>query len=115
MATSPHERVAIDQAEAGMVLADDLLDGQGAVLLPQGAVLTDATLAGLRRRGIGHCTIVRAPPEDGDGAGGAAARAAQAPLRERQLARLHYLFRHTADQEANATLLQLLTDYRNRE
>jgi hypothetical protein len=113
MATSPHVRIAIDQAGAGMVLADDLLDSQGAVLLPQGVTLTDATLAGLRRRGVGHCTIVGAAPGHDDGAdGGAAARAA---LRERQLARLGHLFRHTADQEANATLLQLLTDYRNRE
>jgi len=34
----------IDQAEAGMVLADALRDAAGGVLLPQGATLTAAML-----------------------------------------------------------------------
>lgn len=105
--------IAIGQAAAGMVLARDLLDQHGAVLLPQGAVLTDASLASLRRRGVDHCTIERA--EASDHADGAAVQAARTAARERQLARLRHLFRHSAEHEANATLLQLLTDYRNRE
>ncbi|MBA5686761.1 hypothetical protein [Rugamonas apoptosis] len=119
MDQSPHLRIAIDQAAAGMILADDLLDAHGAVLLPHGATLTDATLASLRRRGVGHCTVEHAAcGEDADGAqalSSQAGQAARAALRERQLARLQHLFRHSAGYEANATLLQLLTDYRNRE
>lgn len=129
-----HLNIALDQAEAGMVLADDLLDSHGAVLLPQGAILTDATLASLRRRGVAHCSIVYAGTAGqaggADGDAGATAQAAhavpavheagaateaRAALRAQQLARLRHLFRHNADHEANATLLQLLTDYRNRE
>jgi hypothetical protein len=103
-------RIAIEQAGAGMVLAADLLDGHGSVLLPQGTALTASALASLRRRGVDYCTV-----EQAAGGNGAADQAARARQREHQLARLQHLFRHCADQEANATLLQLLTDYRNRE
>lgn len=119
MDQSTHLRIAIDQAAAGMVLAADLLDAHGAVLLPHGATLTDATLASLRRRGVDHCTVEpAADAADADGAPSPSAlaeQAARAALRERQLARLQHLFRHSAGYEANAMLLQLLTDYRNRE
>ncbi|MBA5636026.1 hypothetical protein H3H37_03050 [Duganella sp. LX20W] len=122
MEPSSASHIAIEQAGAGMVLAADLRDSHGAVLLPQGAILTDATLASLRRRGVAQCTVVRATDGlDGDdendkgGDGSAAASAARAAARAAQLARLQHLFRHTATHEANATLLQLLTDYRNRE
>ncbi|HEU4843214.1 MAG TPA: hypothetical protein VFT05_03020 [Burkholderiaceae bacterium] len=107
------QRIALDQAAAGMVLAADLLDGHGAVLLPRGAALTDATLASLRRRGVASCTVEPAAPAGATA--DEAARAARARQREQQLARLQQLFRHCAGHEANATLLQLLTDYRNRE
>ncbi len=110
------QHIALDQAAPGMVLAADLLDSHGAVLLPRGAALTDATLASLRRRGVAHCTVEPAAPAGAaDAAADAAARAARARQREQQLARLQHLFRHCAGHEANATLLQLLTDYRNRE
>ena len=45
-------RVAIGDATAGMLLAQRLLDAHGEVLLAQGAALTEAVLASLRRRGI---------------------------------------------------------------
>ncbi|MES2115684.1 MAG: hypothetical protein V4578_11065 [Pseudomonadota bacterium] len=111
------QHIALAQAAPGMVLAADLLDGHGAVLLPRGAALTDASLASLRRRGVAHCTVEPAAPADAavDAEADAAARAERARQREQQLARLQHLFRHCAGHEANATLLQLLTDYRNRE
>ncbi|MBA5606369.1 hypothetical protein H3H36_13510 [Duganella sp. FT3S] len=112
----PHLRITLDQAGAGMVLADELSDGHGTVLLPQGAILTEATLASLRRRGVAQCVVVRpAQPGHGDADADGGAPAARAALRQHQLARLQHLFRHSAGQEANATLLQLLTDYRNQE
>lgn len=104
--TTKVRRIELDQACAGMVLAEALCDAHGGVLLAQGASLTDATLAALRRRGVEHCSIVCAPQVD---------PAARARERERQLARLQRLFRHSGSGEAGATLLKLLTDYRNRD
>lgn len=104
MSASPERHdIAIEQASAGMVLAAPVLDGHGQVLLPQGATLSEATLASLRRRGIAHCTVV-----------GAAAPPDPAELARRQ-ARLQQLFRHSGEHTANAALLRLLTEYRSRE
>ena len=46
----------------GMVLADALLDAHGHVLLAEGAVLGEATIASLAKHGIGAAPIVRAVP-----------------------------------------------------
>jgi hypothetical protein len=51
----------IDEARAGMVLAEAVVDG-GAVLLPAGATLSDSTLASLLRRGV-EVVHVRIAPE----------------------------------------------------
>lgn len=101
--------VAIDDACAGMVLAAPLLDAHGGLLLPAGTALTGASLASLRRRGIEQCSIIGAAQDDG-----AADPAALARQRERTVLRLTQLFRHSADNEASAALLQKLTDYRMR-
>ena len=53
-----YKQVELDDAVAGMVLADDVLDGQGGVLLPQKTALTDALLTSLRRRGIDTVYVV---------------------------------------------------------
>jgi hypothetical protein len=94
-----------------MVLAEALLDSHGGVLLPTGAVLSDATLASLRRRGVAGCSVLA--PQAGDGA--EAADPAQAAARAQQaLQRLQHLFRHSADTDATGQLLRLLSDYRGR-
>lgn len=51
-------QVMLDDAEAGMVLAEAVLDGQRAVLLPEATVLTDSMLRSLERRGIEQVLVV---------------------------------------------------------
>lgn len=104
----PTRAVALDQASAGMVLALDLLDDHGGVLLPRGAVLSDACLASLRRRGVEHC-MVRAEAAETV----AASPEQRAQRRQQAGARLRHLFRH--QQGAEAVLLRLLNDYRGQE
>ena len=99
--------VDLDQASAGMVLAEPLLDAHGAVLLPEGAVLSDSTLSSLRRRGVERCSVLP-PPEPEEDPAVAAAR------REQCLQRLQHMFRHSAQTEATGELLRLLADYRSR-
>lgn len=52
--------IPLDQAQAGMVLAEAVRLADGSVLLPAGSTLGDAQLTGLARRGIAEITI--APP-----------------------------------------------------
>ncbi len=52
------KRLALDQLETGMALAQDVLDAGGGCLLAQGAELTEATLASLRRRGVDHVMVL---------------------------------------------------------
>ena len=98
--------VDLDDASAGMVLAEALLDAHGAVLLPPGAVLSDSTLNSLRRRGVPSCSVL-VPPEP-ETPEQAAAR------RQQCLERLQHLFRRSAQTEATGELLRLLADYRSR-
>ncbi len=102
--TALEEIVAIDAAQEGMVLFQDLRDAGGAVLLPAGASLSVASLSSLRRRGIEQISIVAtAAPED---------PAIAEAERARRLQRLAHLFRHSAAQGASATLLARLQAYR---
>lgn len=96
----------IDDIAAGTVLAEALREPGGTVLLAAGAVLTDAALKALRRRGVSALGVLALDPADND-----AARSAE---RERQCARLARLFRHSASgiSSASATLLALLLHYR---
>lgn len=97
--------ISLEQAAAGMVLAEALLDAHGGVLLPQGATLSEASLASLRRRGIASCSIAVEEAEDPQ---------LLAQRRERAMQRLQHLFRHSAGIEDTPLLLQLLSDYRMR-
>lgn len=101
--------VPLEQAPEGAVLARALSDDHGAVLLAQGAVLTSASLAALRRRNIDHCWIVDLSLDD------AAGKAQAAALRQHQLERLPILFRGAAPGTAGADLQALLLRYRQGE
>jgi hypothetical protein len=106
MNATTERELDLDQALPGMVLAAALLDAHGGMLLPPGSALTSATLAALRRRGVERCVVqVEADAVD---------PAVRAREREQQVARLQQLFRHQAETEGGAALLQLLTDFRNR-
>ncbi|MEO7495813.1 MAG: hypothetical protein ABIT83_04890 [Massilia sp.] len=103
------DTIDIDDASAGMTLADDLHDSRGAVLLPAGASLSEATLNSLRRRGIERLCVQAAaaasePADD----------AALEGERERQCARLQRLFRRSAGVQASDALLARLVQYRRQ-
>ncbi|MDN2709275.1 MULTISPECIES: hypothetical protein [unclassified Janthinobacterium] len=100
--------IALEQAQEGMVLALALSDASGAVLLAQGAALTAANLAALRRRGVERCVIVAEDEAEPD----PAAQENAERERERQLARLQRLFRATPPESPGAQLLALLQRYR---
>ncbi|MBN9421437.1 MAG: hypothetical protein BGO63_16365 [Candidatus Accumulibacter sp. 66-26] len=98
----------IDQAEAGMVLADALRDAAGGVLLPQGATLTAAMLAGLRRREVAElsvdvCAEPAAPPPDPE---------LRQIMRKAVEQRLRHLFRQAGDDAATRDFFQAVLDYR---
>lgn len=95
------ERIRLDQARPGMVIAIDVTDAQGRALLPRGAVLRDARLATLRRHNITRLTIV--PQAQ---AGGADARIAV--LRER----VERLFRKRGDSPLMRRFERAVLDYR---
>jgi hypothetical protein len=104
--TASYQHLALPQVQAGMILSDELLDAQGHVLLPQGAVLTEAMLALMPRHGIAVLPIVKdeVSPEQ-----------AEATLHHHE-ARIAHLFRkNDADSDsdwATATLRRFVTDFR---
>lgn len=100
--------ITLELAQEGMLLAQPLSDASGAVLLAQGASLTDANLAALRRRGVERCSVVAEDEAELD----PAAQANAERERERQLARLQRLFRATPPGEPGAQLQALLQRYR---
>lgn len=101
--TTPTLTLALAEARAGMVLAAASRDAGGAVLLPQGAVLTESMLASLARRGVASLDIIAAVSS--------AEREAEAA---RQCERLERLFRHSAAVGATPALLARLQHYRGK-
>jgi hypothetical protein len=95
----------LGRARPGMILAADLLDRQGQMLLPQGATLTAASLASLARHGVDMLPIA---PADG-----ATEQVVDAPAVQ---ARLDHLFRKndadSADDWATGHLRRYIEDYR---
>ena len=96
--------VALADAEAGMVLALDLKDAGGAVLLPAGTALSAASLKSLERRGVEQVSVVADEPAETD--------AQKEAERLRKLGRLERLFRRSADSGATGKLLGYLQRYR---
>ncbi|WP_426189222.1 hypothetical protein [Massilia sp. DWR3-1-1] len=101
------QNLALADVRPGMVLSDVLLDRQGQVLLPEGAILTEAIIALLPRHGIERLAVLRT-----EQAGPVAASVDEAAV----TARLARLFRHcdrTRDEDsATATLHDYVLDYR---
>lgn len=101
-----YHQLTLAEVRPGMVLSDVLLDVQGNVLLPQGAVLTEAMLALMPRHGIAVLPIVKeeVSPEQA------------AAVLEHHEARIAHLFRkNDADSDndwATATLRRFVTDFR---
>jgi hypothetical protein len=100
--TSRYKHVALDEASAGMVLADEVCDRQGNVLLAKGAELSESLMQALRRRGVESIRI-----EDD-----ALSPEQLAAERERVAARLAHLFRKPHAGAANTLLREQLIGYR---
>lgn len=105
--TPTYRHLPLAEVTPGMVLSDELLDKQGHVLLPAGAVLTESMLARMPGHGIESLAVVDDTPPD---------PAAVAAARAAALARIAVLFRrhdpdNGEDWAANA-LRTLITDFR---
>jgi len=104
---SPFHHLDLADVRPGMVLSDMLLDRQGQVLLPKGAVLTANIIALLPRHGIDRLPVLRSISEG----------EAPVPIDETAVtAQLAKLFRRLdLSLEANSAALALQTyvaDYR---
>ncbi|MES3025353.1 MAG: hypothetical protein V4857_27575 [Pseudomonadota bacterium] len=103
--SASYQHLPLAELRPGMILADTLLDQQGQVLLVQGAVLTEATIALMPRHGIEllPITIAGAP-------------APEAPDRAALARRLDHLFRRNdiddQDDWATGTLRRYIETYR---
>lgn len=97
-----HRQLALADVEAGMMLSDDLLDGQGHVLLPQGSILTEQMIASLERHGIASLRVVAGEltPEQ------------EAERHAHFRMRIERLFRHLDDTPAGSTLRRYISTYR---
>lgn len=100
------QEVDINDVHAGAVLAADVVDGDGRVLMSAGAALSDAALTSLRRREIVSVTVELVEELD------AAALAARRVRLENQLARL---FRHAGEDTETRALQQAVLAYRLKE
>jgi len=56
--TVAYQHLALSAVRPGMILSDDLLDKQGQVLLPKGAVLTSRTIALLPGHGVESLAVL---------------------------------------------------------
>lgn len=105
--TGTYRHLPLAEVQPGMVLSDELLDKQGQVLLPAGAVLTEKMLERMPGHGIESLAVVDDSPPD---------PAQTAAEREAQLARIAVLFRRhdPANEEdwASRTLRELITEFR---
>lgn len=99
---SRYKLLSLDETMPGMSLSDDLLDAHGNVLLPQGATLTEAILAQLRRHHVGVIPV----------SFGEISAADQEAAQEHSRERLARLFRRVGNNESSQLLMQYVTEFR---
>ena len=108
--SAAHQHLALAEIRPGMILSDELLDEQGRVLLPRGAVLNATTIALLPRHGIVSVAVLM-PGAAGEPAAG---EPAADPAAVQQ--RLAHLFRkNDIDNQndwATGILRRYVEDYR---
>lgn len=100
--TPIHKQVALQDAEPGMILSDDVFDPQGQILLPAKTVLSEKTLASLARHDVEwlHIEAGHMSPEE------------ESAQHAYYAQRIPYLFRQPDDSPAAALLQQYLRKYR---
>ncbi len=100
-----HQYLALKNIKPGMVLADDLMDKLGRILLPAGTSLTDKILKSITQHHILQLSILvsELPGEEQD----------QTLERQKKIDRLQQLFRH-APYESPTSILQAYA-YKYRE
>ena len=94
-------QLTLDQAAPGMILANDMHDAGGNLLLKSGTSLTESTLASLQRYDIGSFAVL--------GEESAVDDTAARELIQRRLAKL---FRGCSDGAASRSLRDWLIQYR---
>lgn len=95
--------LAITEAQPGMRLAEDVLDGSGRVLVPGGSELTDSILSGLARRDIATLTVEREIEEE---------PAARVARQAKTVAHLDHLFRNAGHGPETRQLYDAILDFR---
>ena len=105
--SAAYQHLALTEVKPGMILSDELLDAQGQVLLPKGAVLTANTIALLPGHGIAMLAVLRSGADARE-----RPRPADAVIEHRQ----DHLFRHNDPQDradwATAILRRNMLAYR---
>lgn len=105
--SAAYQHLALAAVKPGMILSDELLDQQGQVLLPKGAVLTAATIALLPGHGIDMLAVLR---EAAEGEGESGPDACMIERRIDQLFRKNDMDDH--DDWATGILRRYVLDYR---
>jgi hypothetical protein len=96
----------IQTVTPGMVLADELLDKVGHVLLPAGTALTVSMLEHMAHHDI-HFLSILSDVEENE-----AELAAENELLQKKFERVDYLFRHNRDQPPASLLYAYIKKYR---
>jgi hypothetical protein len=65
--SAAYQHLALSQVKPGMILSDELLDQQGQVLLPKGALLTEKIIGLLPGHGIEMLAVLRPPDQAAPG------------------------------------------------
>lgn len=104
--SAAYQHLALSQVKPGMILSDELLDQQGQVLLPKGAVLTAKTIALLPGHGIDMLAVLRPAGDTG------AAEPVDQEAIELRLARLFRKLDGTDEDWASGILQRYISDYR---
>lgn len=97
------KQMTLDELQPGMVMAEDLRTPRGQVILPEGATLTEATIASLHRYQVTTLSILLSDELS------AAEEAAEKARHEARIARL---FRKSAGDKASVLLQQHVTTFR---
>ena len=102
--SKPHRHYTISKVYPGMILADELLDKRGYLLLPAGTVLTTEIIHAMSAHEVHQLSILTTPGFDDE--------IKEQAERQKKIDRLAILFRHPPSTEAGASLMAYISKYR---